>query len=76
MTPDGKTLNLERLSLIVAGIGQGWAGFGIALTSLGGLVSIFVYGRNEQMKERMGKQALRDKIAEGEPIEEIEGSSS
>jgi len=62
-------------SLIVAGIGQGWAGFGIALTSLGGLVSIFVYGRNQQTKERIGKQALRDKMAEGEPIDEIERSS-
>ena len=62
-------------SLIVAGIGHGWAGFGIALTSLGSLVSIFVYGRDQQKRERIEKQAIREKIARGEPIDEIEGAT-
>jgi len=62
-------------SLIVAGIGHGWAGFGIALTSLGSLVSIFVYGRDQQKRERIEKQVIREKIARGDPIDEIEGTT-
>jgi len=55
-------------SLIVAGIGHGWAGFGIALTSLGSLVSIFVYGRDQQKRERIEKQAIRDVTAKIERV--------
>jgi hypothetical protein len=59
-------------SLVIAGRGQGWAGFGIALTSLGSLVSIFVYGREEQKKERLDKERLREQLRRGEPIEDLE----
>ena len=58
-------------SLIIAGLGQGWAGFGIALTSLVSLVSVFVYGRDQQKQERMAKDAVRGKIDKGASIDKL-----
>lgn len=63
-------------SLVVAGLGHGWAGFGIALTSLGSLVSIFVYGREEQKKERLEKAKIQEEIKKGQPIEKMEDANS
>jgi uncharacterized membrane protein len=63
-------------SLVVAGLGYGWAGFGIAMGSLGSLVSIFVYGREAQRKERLEKEEVRERIKKGEPIEKLEGAAS
>lgn len=63
-------------SLIVAGQGHGWAGFGIALTSLVSLVSVFVIGREEQRRERAEKAALRERIRRGDPIEEVENEGA
>jgi uncharacterized membrane protein len=62
-------------SLVVAGLGYGWAGFGIAMGSLGSLVSIFVYGREAQKKERLEKEELRERIKKEEPIEKLEGAN-
>jgi uncharacterized membrane protein len=59
-------------SLIIAGMGHGWAGFGIATSSLVGLVSVFVRGRQAQERERLEKERLRGRIAKGHPIEELE----
>jgi len=59
-------------SLIVAGLGQGWAGFGIAVSSLVSLVSVFVLGREAQKKEREEKEKLRQRIKQGESIEDLE----
>lgn len=59
-------------SLIIAGLGYGWAGFGIAASSLIGLVSVFVSGRSAQEKERLEKEKLKGRIARGEPVEELE----
>lgn len=60
-------------SLIIAGLGQGAAGFGIALTSLVSLVSLFVYGREEQKKERLEKAKVQEQIKRGDSIEKREG---
>lgn len=59
-------------SLVVAAMGHGWAGFGIATSSLIGLVSVFVGGRQAQERERLKKEELRGRIARGDPIEQIE----
>ncbi len=59
-------------SLVVAGLGYGWAGFGIATTSLISLVSVFIHGRSAQEKERAEKERIRGQIAAGEPIEKVE----
>jgi uncharacterized membrane protein len=59
-------------SLVVAGLGHGWAGFGIAMTSVSGLVTTFVVGRESQKKERLKKEELRRQIQQGESIEELE----
>ncbi len=58
-------------SLIIAGMGHGWAGFGIATSSLVGLVSVFVGGRRSQEKERLEKAKMRNAISRREPIEEL-----
>lgn len=63
-------------SLVVAGLGYGWAGFGIAMTSVSGLVTTFVVGRESQKRERLKKEELRQQIKRGEPIEELEGIDS
>lgn len=60
-------------SLVVAGLGQGWAGFGIALTSIGSLVSLFLYGQKSQKRDLKEKEAVREKINQGTPIDEVEG---
>jgi hypothetical protein len=49
---------------------------GIALTSLGSLVSIFVIGREEQKSERIAKAKTRDQISRDEPIEKVEGEDA
>jgi uncharacterized membrane protein len=59
-------------SLIVAGVGHGWAGFGIAMGSLVSLVSVFVFGREQEKRERLEKENLREKIKRGAPIEKLE----
>lgn len=58
-------------SLIIAGMGHGWAGFGIATSSLVGLVSVFVGGRRSQERERLEKAKVRGAISRGEPIEDL-----
>ena len=60
----------------MAGLGYGWAGFGIAMGSLVSLISLFVYGREAQKKERNEKAELREMIAKGVPIEELEKGAS
>lgn len=56
----------------MTGLGQGWAGFGIAMTSLVSLVSVFVYGREQQKKERGEKAVVKEKIKGGKTIEDLE----
>ncbi|MGO9600875.1 MAG: hypothetical protein ACLP7Q_23080 [Isosphaeraceae bacterium] len=63
-------------SLVVAALGHGWAGFGIAMTSLVSLVTIFVYGREEQKKERLEKAKIQEEIKRGQPIEKLEDANS
>ncbi len=63
-------------SLIVAGLGYGWAGFGIAATSLVSLVSVFIHGRHAQEKERLQKEKIRRQIAKDEPVERFEGEET
>ena len=59
-------------STIVAGLGQGLAGFGIAMLSVGSLVSVFVVGREAQKGERKEKAKLIEKIKRGDPIVALE----
>lgn len=58
-------------SLVIAGMGHGWAGFGIATSSLVGLVSVFVGGRRSQEKERIEKAKVKSEISRGEPVEDL-----
>jgi hypothetical protein len=59
-------------SLFVTGLGQGWAGFGIAIGSLGGLVSIFVLGQSEQRKNLQKNTKIRSDMAGRKSIEEVD----
>jgi uncharacterized membrane protein len=62
-------------SLIVAALGNGLAGFGIAIGSLVSLVSIFVLGRSAQQKNLQEKSKTRDQIGASKPIEVIDEST-
>lgn len=59
-------------SLVVAGLGQGWAGFGIAIGSLGSLISLFIYGQEKQKRELRQKEEIRQRIKEKIPVEDLE----
>ena len=63
-------------SLVVASLGREWAASIIGTASLVSLVSVFVVGRDQQKKERVEKAAIREKINQGDPVEDIEQSGS
>lgn len=60
------------VSGIVAALDHGPTGATIATGSLVSLVSVFVYGRRSQRKERAEKAAIRAGLARGEPVASIE----
>jgi uncharacterized membrane protein len=61
-------------SLLVAGFGNGLAGFGIAIGSLVSLVSLFVLGRGSQQKDLESKAKVRKKMLKTENVDKIESA--